>query len=174
MANLLFYIVSVGAIIGALGVITAKNPVVSVLSLLATFFCLATVYLLAGFEFLSAAQILVYAGAIMVLFLFVIMLLNLGATERPLLDQATAMKRKLPAVMLIGVGFVALTFFAVVGQGDVQAANAGLTETDTLLGMAELLFGAYLLPFEVASVLLLAGAIAVLVLAKRETKEPRS
>jgi NADH-quinone oxidoreductase subunit J len=106
-----------------------------------------------------------------VLFLFVIMLLNLGAEERPLLDHATAMKRRLPIVMLVGIGFAALSFFAVVGQDEVAASgNAALAEVDTITGIAELLFGAYLLPFEVASVLLLAAAIAVLVLAKREGK----
>jgi ABC-type nickel/cobalt efflux system permease component RcnA len=81
MANLLFYIVAIGAVLSAVGVVFAKNPIMSVLSLLTTFFCLATIYLLAGFQFMAAAQLLVYAGAIMVLFLFVIMLLNLGHSE---------------------------------------------------------------------------------------------
>ena len=77
----------------ALGTVLARNPIQCVLSLLASFFCLATIYLLAGFQFLAAAQILVYAGAIMVLFLFVIMLLNLG---NPGTDDTTdtAMFRK--------------------------------------------------------------------------------
>jgi NADH-quinone oxidoreductase subunit J len=163
---------SLGAVLGSLGVVSAKNPVVSVLSLLGTFFCLATIYLLAGFEFLAAAQILVYAGAIMVLFLFVIMLLNLAGEESPLLDKALVMKRKLPIAMLIGGALATLSYLAVVTQGETQAA-APIAEVDTIGGMAELLFGAYLLPFEVASVLLLAAAIAVLVLAKREQKEPR-
>ena len=168
MANLLFYLVSLGAVVGSLGVVSAKNPVVSVLSLLGTFFCLATVYLLAGYEFLAAAQILVYAGAIMVLFLFVIMLLNLGSEERVLLDAETAMKRRLPLVLSVGFALAALSFFAVVGEGQVQAAGGSLpAETSTISGMAQLMFGRYLFAFEVASVLLLAAAIAVLMLAKR-------
>jgi len=81
VANALFYILSVGAILAAAGVIASRNPVMSVLSLLGSFFCIAVIYLLAGFQFLAAIQILVYAGAIMVLFLFVVMLLNLGDPE---------------------------------------------------------------------------------------------
>ena len=78
MENFLFYLTAAGAVAGALGVVLGRNPVGNVLALLACFFCLATIYLLAGFQFLAAAQVLVYAGAILVLFLFVIMLLNLG------------------------------------------------------------------------------------------------
>ena len=70
------------AVGGALGVVLARNPVGNVLALLLCFFSLATIYLLAGFQFLAAAQILVYAGAILVLFLFVIMLLDLGQMSR--------------------------------------------------------------------------------------------
>ncbi|MCB9913748.1 MAG: NADH-quinone oxidoreductase subunit J [Planctomycetes bacterium] len=172
MANLLFYLVSLGAVVGALGVVAARNPVVSVLSLLGTFFCLATIYLLAGFEFLAAAQILVYAGAIMVLFLFVIMLLNLGGQERPLMDHTLAMSRRLPLVVLVGVALAAVSFFAVARSGEAQAAaEAAPLQVDTLGGLAQMVFGTYLLPFELSSVLLLAAAIAVLVLAKRERGE---
>ena len=76
MAEVLFYALSALAILFALGVVLARSPMLSVISLLGTFFCLSVVYLLAGFQFLAAAQVLVYAGAILVLFLFTVMLLN--------------------------------------------------------------------------------------------------
>ncbi len=171
MANFLFYLMALGAVAGALGVVTSKNPIASVLSLLGTFFCLATIYLLSGFEFLAAAQILVYGGAVMVLFLFVVMLLNLGGPQAA--EEATAYvrKRKLPFALGTSIALVLLTFVGVLGSGDVNAAGpapASLAEVDTLGALAELLFGSFLLPFEAASVLLLAAAVAVLVLAKRE------
>ena len=95
MENFLFYLTAAGAIAGALGVVLGRNPVGNVLALLACFFCLATIYLLAGFQFLAAAQVLVYAGAILVLFLFVIMLLNLGrAGPLPRIDRAMFHRRR--------------------------------------------------------------------------------
>lgn len=167
MANLLFYFMSLGAVIGSLGVVGSKNPITSILSLLGTFFCLATIYLLAGMEFLAAAQILVYGGAVMVLFLFVVMLLNLGnESDSPVPEFVS--KRSVPIAMATSIGIAVLTFIGVLGQGEVQAGPATLTEVDTLGGMAELLFGSFLLPFEAGSVLLLAAAVAVIVLAKRE------
>ena len=173
MANLLFYLVSLGAVVGSFGVVSAKNPIASVLSLLGTFFCLATIYLLAGYEFLAAAQILVYAGAIMVLFLFVIMLLNLGEAPRKFLERGVLRARKLPLALGIGIGLVVVTIIAVLStSGSEVAAAEAAAEPDTIGGIAELLFGSYLLPFEAASVLLLAAAVAVMVLAKREGRTP--
>jgi NADH-quinone oxidoreductase subunit J len=81
VAEVSFYVLGALALAFAMGVVLAKSPMMSVISLLGSFFCLAVIYLLAGFQFLAAAQILVYAGAILVLFLFVIMLLNLGDLE---------------------------------------------------------------------------------------------
>ena len=81
MANLIFYVMAGLAVVAALGVVVARNPMLSVLALLGSFFALATIYLVAGFQTLAALQILVYAGAILVLFLFVIMLLNLKDSE---------------------------------------------------------------------------------------------
>jgi len=174
VANFLFYLVSLGAVVGSFGVVSAKNPIASVLSLLGTFFCLATIYLLAGYEFLAAAQILVYAGAIMVLFLFVIMLLNLGEAPRRFLERTVLRARKLPLALGIGILLVVVTIIAVLSTSgsEVAAAAEPAAPPDTIGGIAELLFGSYLLPFEAASVLLLAAAVAVMVLAKREGRAP--
>ena len=166
---------SAGAIACSLVVISARNPVVSVLSLLGSFVCLATIYLLAGFQFMAAAQLIVYAGAIMVLFLFVIMLLNLGTDGQATgpLERTLLRARRLPFVLAIGGALFLLAFIAIQTQQTVRAVDPELAErgTSSLKGLGELLFSTYLLPFEAASVLLLAATIAVIVLAKRERRE---
>ena len=114
MANALFYLMAFGVITLSLGVILSKNPVKAVLSLLGTFFCLATIYLLAGFQFMAAAQILVYAGAIMVLFLFVIMLLNLGDdTREKLLDTQLLKSRGLTMALAVTSGGLGAVLLAI-------------------------------------------------------------
>lgn len=170
MANALFYLMALVSVACALGVVLAKNPMQCVLSLLGCFFALATIYLLAGFQFLAAAQILVYAGAIMVLFLFVIMLLNLGApgavdkTDAKMFSRPNAFLVVVIAALLLVVGAL-----AVKKSGVVRAANEMPEHgIDTVKGLAGEMFGRYLLPFEAVSLLLLATAVAVVVLAKRE------
>jgi NADH-quinone oxidoreductase subunit J len=174
VANFLFYLMGAGAVAASVGVVSAKNPIMSVLSLLTSFFCLAVIYLLAGYQFMAAAQLLVYAGAIMVLFLFVIMLLNLGGLTRARwLDKEVLRARRLPLILAICAGVLVLTLVAV-GGGPVLAGGAGAAAlppgqgVGSLHELAVLLFGRFLLPFEAASVLLLATAVAVLVLAKRQ------
>jgi NADH-quinone oxidoreductase subunit J len=173
VSDLLFYAMAVIALLGGLGVIFSKSPMGSVLSLLGSFFALAMIYLLAGFHFMAAVQILVYAGAIMVLFLFVIMLLNL-ADEKPMARVDTAMFLRRNAVMgvlvagaLVGIG----AFAALQASGSLPAVdpNVKLPEggIDSIQNLGEAMFSRWLLPFEVISVLLLATAVAVVVLAKR-------
>ena len=159
---------ALGAVIGSLGVVSAKNPIASVLSLLGTFFCLATIYLLSGFEFLAAAQILVYGGAVMVLFLFVVMLLNLGSDGEGESPLEYVRQRGKPIAVATSVALVVLTFVGVLSAPDVRAAEVAVAAPAGFEDIATLLFGSFLLPFEVVSVLLLAAAIAVIVLAKRE------
>ncbi len=155
-----------GAVIGSLLVVTSKNPITSVLSLLGTFFCLATIYLLAGFQFLAAAQILVYGGAIMVLFLFVVMLLNLGHPEEGS-GLEFMNKRRMPFAFAASAMLIVLTFAGVLGQGSAPGA-VELAHMATIGDLAGLMFGSFLLPFEAASILLMGAAVAVIVLAKRE------
>jgi len=172
VANLIFYVMAVLAVVAALGVVVARNPMLSVLALLGSFFALATIYLVAGFQTLAALQILVYAGAILVLFLFVIMLLNL-ADLKPLerIDLLLFHERKtiwtmLVAGSLLGIGtFVALQAAPVAAAGEPLLPEHGI---DELQALAEAMFSRYLLPFEAISVLLLATAVAVVVLAKRK------
>ena len=170
MVDAIFYICAAAAIAGALGVIASRSPIGSVLSLLGTFFALAVIYLLAGFQFLAAVQILVYGGAIMVLFLFVIMLLNLGQPEEvaaaePLFKPglATAVAIAVSGGVLL-LGLLAAHALPATTLAP-PALESGMAMVETL---ADAIFGKYVLPFEVASVMLLAAAVGVLVLAKRE------
>ena len=172
MANLIFYVMAVLTVAAALGVVVARNPMMSILALLGSFFALATIYLVAGFQTLAALQILVYAGAILVLFLFVIMLLNL-ADVRPLerIDMLMLHERKTIWTMLVSGALLGIGVFAALQSTPVaEASEANLPKhgIDELRGLAEAMFSRYLLPFEVTSVLLLATAVAVVVLAKRK------
>ena len=170
MATFLFYLMAAGAVASAAVVVLARNPLKSVLALLASFFCLATIYLLAGFQLLAAAQILVYAGAILVLFLFVIMILNLGtAGPLPRIDREMFRRRRSTLSIAAAAAILAASVLAVSRLSERPALAAVPEEgLDAPLVLATSLFGRYALPFEAASLLLLAAAVAVVVLAKRE------
>ena len=172
MAEVFFYALAALAVLSAIGVVLAKSPMMSVLSLLGTFFCLSVVYLLAGFQFMAAAQILVYAGAILVLFLFVIMLLNLSelgarADSGPGLLASNGAKIGAAVAVLTGLALLLTATANSLTQAPPATNEQGL---DEMSGIAAELFGRYGLPFEVVSVLLLATMVAVVVLAKRQRK----
>jgi NADH-quinone oxidoreductase subunit J len=172
LEELLFYALAVGSVACACGVVASRNPLFSVLSLLGAFFCMASIYLLAGFQFIAATQLLVYAGAIMVLFLFVVMLLNLG-DESLYADRPKALGRR--RVALAAGAAASLLFVAAFSVG-LRPVLAGAEEppsysaqgVDDLQGIAELLFSRYVIPFEASSLLLLSTMIAVILLAKRQ------
>jgi NADH-quinone oxidoreductase subunit J len=182
VAELLFYLMAAGALAGAAGVVLSTSPMASVLSLLASLFALAVIYLLAGFQFLAAAQVLVYAGAILVLFLFVIMLLDLGKIRMAPVPEIFAGRRAALAVVIAALVLLVGLVSARATLSGVQAAPlapraagqpAPMTEgaaggIDRLELIAAQLFGRYSLAFEAASLLLLATMAAVIVLAKRQ------
>jgi NADH-quinone oxidoreductase subunit J len=173
VANFLFYLMAAGAVGSALTVVLARNPLTSVIALLASFVALATIYLLAGFQLLAAAQVLVYAGAILVLFLFVIMLLNLsnaGPLEE--IDLALLRKRSSGWALAVVLALFVAGVAAVVSGRLPAPSGAALPPQgfDEPKAMAAAMFGRYLLPFEAISLLLLATAVAVLVLAKRDRR----
>jgi NADH-quinone oxidoreductase subunit J len=172
MADALFYVMAVAAVMAALGVVLAKNPMQCVLSLLVSFFALSVIYLVAGFQFLAAVQILVYAGAIMVLFLFVIMLLNLGnpGSEDPT-DVRMFSRANAGLMVIVAAAILFVSALAVRRAGPMPVGRALPEEgLDPIAGIAGQMFGRYLLPFEAISVLLLATAVAVMVLAKRDNR----
>lgn len=167
MEALLFYGLAAIVVVSSLIMIFRKNPVHSALFLVLAFFCLAGVYLLLNAQFIAAVQVIVYAGAIMVLFLFVIMLLNL---EQEVASQGGHGLQKLSAVVLAAVLAVSL--------GSIMRAQVFTGEQGTYtlekvsaLGNSEvigrLLFTDFLLPFEITSILLLAAIIGAIILAKK-------
>ena len=161
----MFYLLAVVSVASALMMITRRSPVMSALWLILNFFCLAGLYLTLHAQFVAVIQIIVYAGAIMVLFLFVIMLLNLG-DEQKLLERISY--RKVLAVVL-SAG-VLMELLVVLGFSK-NPLPAGNPETAVTIGTVEnigrQLFSAFLFPFEITSVLLLAAIVGAVVLAKK-------
>ena len=149
------------AAVMAVLVITMKNPIHSALALIGNMFCLAALFALLDAHFLAAVQVLVYAGAIMVLFMFVIMLLNLKAQE---LGRARIMLAKVLGLVLLA--FVAVRFLAEF-KGEAMALPPVTAEYGTLESVGRLIFGPQILPFEVASVLLLAAIMGAVAIAKK-------
>lgn len=164
MQVVLFGICALLAIVGAVGVITARNPVYSALFLVLNFFSLAGLYLSLEAQFLAVTQVIVYAGAIVVLFLFVIMLLNLRPEDLPRfrLDRTGLPALLLSLGLLLGVGTGIWSLLRASFPQDPQAQAVGTVES---LGRA--LFGRYLVGFEVVAVLLLVAMIGSVMLAKR-------
>lgn len=150
----------------ALYVVLAKNPIHSVLSLIVMFFSIAGHYILLGAQFLAIVNTIVYAGAIMVLFLFVIMLLNLNAETEP---HKTAFSRAaaiISGLMLLGV--IAASLRLADAQGIVTTGNHTI---GTIENLGKVLFNEFLLPFEVSSVLFLSAMIGAVVLGKKQLAE---
>jgi NADH-quinone oxidoreductase subunit J len=159
---ILFWVFAIIAVIGAFGVVVHPHPIKSALLLVVTFFALAGEYVLLMAHFIAIVHIAVYAGAIMVLFLFVIMLLNL---------QTEALKEGAwTAVRYIGFA-MAIFLFAEIGYfGFKGFRNAYIQETDlgTVERIGQALFSKYVLPFEIASILLIVAMLGALYLSKRK------
>lgn len=160
----LFYILSGLTIAGALGVILARHPVYSVLSLVVTLFGLSALFVALQAFFVAVIQILVYAGAILVLFLFVVMLLDIA--------PETLRRTRSRTSLLAGVGLAGLFLWQMVWAVGSESLAArpvpGGSAEGTTAAVGELLFTTFALPFEVASFLLLAGIIGAIVLAKKK------
>jgi NADH-quinone oxidoreductase subunit J len=166
VAELLFYLSAALTLALAAGVVLARSPMNSVLALLGSFFGLAVVYLLSGFQFLAAAQLVVYAGAILVLFLFVIMLLDLRAPES---GGGLPRGRAAVAAVLVAAATAVLGLAASHGAPSADApAGTPPGGIDDLHEMARALFGPHALAFQGTGLLLLAAMVAVIALAKRE------
>lgn len=169
MTGNLFYFLTFITLFAALGVVFSKNPVYSVLCLILTFFCLSGHYILLNAQFVAAVNIIVYAGAIMVLFLFVIMFLNLNQETEQVHHQSLLMK----AAGVISGGLLLVLMIAVLKDADVGSYQA--ENFDSQIGMVEnlgrLLFSKYLLPFELVSVLFLSAMVGAVMLGKKETEQ---
>jgi NADH-quinone oxidoreductase subunit J len=163
--QLLFYFFAAGGIVSALLVVTRRNPIISVICLIVNFFCLAGLYLTLHAQFIAVIQILVYAGAIMVLFVFVIMLLNLG-DERRLRDGFLWKK---VAAVCFGFGVLMELIYIVMMRITPQPIDMErATNIGTVEAIGHMLFTRFLFPFEVTSLLLTAAIVGAIVLAKKK------
>ena len=171
-----FYLFGIIAMVSALLFVTRKSPVAAALWLINTMFSLAALYVLLDAEFIGAVQVLVYAGAIMVVFLFVIMLLNLGHPSE--IADARGLGWKLVAG-LIGIGLIAMLatisgtrlapeFMVPSGHAAAEMAKLGAVGV-----VAKPLFNEYLLAFELTSILLLVAIAGSVVLGKRRDRDAR-
>jgi NADH-quinone oxidoreductase subunit J len=166
IAIALFLVCAALAVAGAVTLIVAREPIHSALALILVMVALAVLYLLLGAPFIAAVQIIVYAGAIMVLFVFVIMLLNAGVEERTNFSKL--------AIPGIGIAFVLLFEIAYwlahssIGRALANGANAPTTEASTYT-LSEMLFRQYLFPFEATSILILIAILGALMLARKES-----
>jgi NADH-quinone oxidoreductase subunit J len=166
---MLFYLFGAVAVGTALGMILQRNPLLSALLLVANFFCIAALYLLLHAQFLAVIQIVVYTGAIMVLVIFVIMLLNLG-DEEGLKERLTVWHS---LGLALGVGFLVEVVYILMFKNRTGAftelhPNAGMLGTVESIGDA--MFTKFLLPFEITSFILLIAVVGAVVLAKRRVQ----
>jgi NADH-quinone oxidoreductase subunit J len=167
---LLFYLFAAIAVVGAVGVVALRNPMYGAISLLVTFLAVAVLFLLRNAEFLAVVQVFVYGGGIMVLFLFVIMLVNLHK-----LDQTKIFWKQSPAALVLGLLLLGLFgwLFAHVAFGPafeqpLNFVTAGPGATGNSQAVAWSLYRDYLLPFEIASLFLLVAMIGAVVLGRRQ------
>jgi len=160
----MFYIFGFGAVVSALLMVTNRRPVRAAMSLVATMSFLAGLYVLLDAHLIAVLQLIVYAGAIMVLFLFVIMLLNIEEKEG-LLGVNTILLRFM-GMLVVGLLFVSMVSLFK-GGGSLLASVDIANDFGTTKAVGKLLFTEYLLPFEIASVLLLAAIVGAVILAKR-------
>ncbi len=167
MIDILFLVGAVISVVGAIGVVSQRNPVYGAMGLLASFMGLALIFLLLHAPFVAVIQVAVYAGAILVLFLFVIMLLNLkseefGADPEPPARRRMALASALLFVLLAwsvaGAGLGALPF-----SQEMPPPDFGSTQA-----IGEALMGAWVLPFEVTSILIIVAIIGAVVLTKKK------
>jgi NADH-quinone oxidoreductase subunit J len=163
ITEILFWFLTFLAVFGALMMVFSKNPVYSVLWLIVVFFAISGHYILLNAQFLAIVNIIVYAGAIMVLFLFVIMLMNLNADNEP-------QKNKwLKIAGVIAGGCLMLVFIAALQQSEALKtynANPG-GSTGLIHQLGKILFTDYVLPFEISSVLFLSAMVGAVVIGKK-------
>lgn len=163
ITQILFWALSILALISAILVVISKNPVHSVLWLVAVFFAISGHYILLNAQFLAIVNLIVYAGAIMVLFLFVFMLMNLNADTEP-------QKNKwLKIAGVVAGGSLLLVLVAALKHADMKGQIAdGSGEIGLIHNLGIALFQDYVVPFEISSVLFLSAMVGVVVIGKKE------
>jgi len=166
---LFFFFLAAFAVTTAVLMILQRNPVMSAICLIANFFCLAALYLLLRAQLLAVLQVIVYAGAIMVLVVFVIMLLNLGDEEQ--IAERFNVPKIAGVVLVFGLLLEFVFIFALPkSEPSLPALPAEAMNVGTVESMGHALFGRFLFPFEITSILLLAAILGAVVLAKKYTR----
>lgn len=164
MEQILFFIVAFCAVASAIYFVFSKNPLYAILSLIITMFSISGLYILLNAQFLGIVQIIVYAGAIMVLFLYILMMLNLNKEDEGKKNN-----------ILKFIGIISGGLLMVGTLGILRGANSevsSLANVDYTAGLTKnlgiLLFNEYVLPFELASILILAGIVGAVLIGKKE------
>jgi NADH-quinone oxidoreductase subunit J len=169
-AHAIFYYMAVASVASAVLAVTRKNPVHSMLWVLALFMHVAGIFLLLNAEFLAAVQVIVYAGAILIFYLFVVMLLDLPSEE-----HQARFGRHWPVAALVAATFAVLAWPTTLPidstERTAEVAAAEESSKGNLHEMGEALFGPFALPFEIASLVLLAAIVGAVVLAKKRALE---
>ena len=174
MELLVFIVATLMVLFGAVGVIIRKHPVHAALSLILTLFGIAVHFVALEANFLAAVQVIVYAGAIVVLFLFVIMLLGVDASEDLRTDPITAQR---PLAAIVGIGVLALVGTSlIVSRGilKVTAAGKAVKASNNLRDLARSIFSDYVFAFELTSVLLVVAVVGTVLLARKLPKPERA
>jgi NADH-quinone oxidoreductase subunit J len=167
MTQVVFWCFGVAAVICALCCVLQRSPVAAALWLVGTMFNLAGLYIVLHAQFVAAVQVLVYAGAVMVLFLFVIMLLNLGQTSTDFRGRG-AVLGAVALILVLGAELLVFRNTRADGVDPLLFAPAPPEGVNVVAQVAEPLFKQWLIPFEITSVLLLAAIVGAVVLAKRK------
>ena len=167
MVPIVFVIAAVVAVVFSILTIAHSSPVINVLSLVVVFFAMAAIFALLGMDFLAAVQIIVYSGAILVLFLFVIMLLNIRSVER--LGSGRRVQAVLGTVVAVGVGAVPLLAVSLLTPAT-GAVYPGALETGTVVPIGRALLTTHLFAFEFITLLLVAAIVGAVYLARREPR----
>lgn len=160
--NILFILLSAMAVGSALMMLLSKNPVKSILWLIVVFFAISGHYVLLNAQFLAIVNIIVYAGAIMVLFLFVVMLMNLNTASEP------AKNYRLQLIGIISGGSLLLILLMAIMKTDKQQlVQMNVGEAGLIRNLGNVLFTNYVLPFEIASILFLSAMIGAVIIGKK-------
>lgn len=164
ITQILFWVLSIVVLFSAVMVVVNKNPVYSVLWLIIVFFCISGHYLLLNAQFLAIVNIIVYAGAIMVLFLFVIMLMNLNKDTEP------QKSKWLKLVGAISGGCLLFVLVAALRDIDIKKQISESTTGDIGLiqNLGKILFNEYVVPFEISSILFLSAMVGAVIIGKKE------
>jgi NADH-quinone oxidoreductase subunit J len=167
MLKVIFYLFSAILVFAAVRVITAKNPIHAALNLVLAFFSSAAIWMLLHAEFLAITLILVYVGAVMILFLFVVMMLDINITV-----LREGFNRYLPFGILIGV-LILLEMVLVVGSKSFQITAVATQNISNTLALGRALYNDYVYPFEIAAVILLVAMVAAITLTMRPPRQTK-